>query len=157
MCAAHRLHTRNRAKFWDEPSVKATLHILFAVFYSRNHLVEHEETRRFEPGTRRAQIEEAFDEQSGPCEQQQRERQLRDDESGAHARAVHSADRAFRSLLKRFVYIASRQLQRWQQTEQERTENRQRDRERTNTCVDTYIIEPRKIARTKRAKDVNAP
>ena len=157
VCPGDGFNARKRGKFRQQLIEEAPLRIGFRILRARNHLIEHEEAVRVKPEIGRAQVEEALDEQSRAGQQQQRERDLRDDERRTHALRMRTAGRSFRALLQRVGHVRPRDLQRRHEPEQQRAHDRDHGSEHADADVDVDVGETRDIARPKRAQQIHAP
>src|ERR1041385_7906853 len=133
--AAGRFYSWNRRELIDDRVVGAVLLRAVRMMDSRQVQRHRHDPDRIEPGGGRAQIKEALDQQAGAGQQQERERNLRDDEKGTEPIGMPSARRAFRSLLERLVHRGPRNLESGNKSEEQRASNREHERKQGNAWV----------------------
>src|SRR5437016_5416172 len=120
--SADRIHSGQRREFGQNLFEELPMFFRLRVFRFWQNEFSDERMLRIKAWLGRAKIGEAFDQQTGAREKQQRQRHLRDDEQSAEMMRLRS-DRAAVSLLERLVHIWPRHLQRRHQGEENRAEN----------------------------------
>ena len=127
--------------------VKIPRRIGLGVLRARQTIFQGEQVLRLEPDVGLEQFAEAANQQAGRDQEQDRERDLRDDESAAHPIPARAAAAAASAFFQSGLQLRARQLQRRHETEQPAGDDREREREEKDAGVDRGVLRADKILR----------
>ncbi len=155
-CAADRFHARERGELRQKAIEKLLLLFRVRIFPARQNEIRRQHPARIEPRIGRAQVGEAFHEQTRARQQEQRKRDLGDDENAAHPLRFRSGPGAI-SLLQRGAHVRPRHLQRGDEGEEERAPDGRGKGEEDDRAIDPDFAQPGQILRTEAAQEIDAP